>query len=100
MANRKVIRQAAFWTVLGLVALGCLSYLTDLLILKWRFSSKKDPVQTVIIHPYYAVPQKNHRTEYMADDPKPETCVNSLYPHAGASPCWYLTRHTDRRIDM
>lgn len=85
---------------MGLVALTCLMYLTDLVILKWRFSTKHDPTQIVVIKPYYAVPRKDHRTEFMPEDPKPETCVNSVFPHSGASPCWYLKTHTDRRIDI
>lgn len=100
MVNPYAIRRAALWTVLALISLICLSYLTDLLVLRWRFNTKHDPIQTIIIKPYFAVPRKDHKTEFMADDPKPETCVNSLFPHSGASPCWYLSRHRDRRIDI
>ena len=100
MVKGQVVKRALFWGLLSTVALLCLTYLADLAILRWRFSNKRDPVQTVVIKPYFAVPRKDHRTEYMADDPKPETCVNSIYPHAGAKPCWYLTRHTDCRIDL
>lgn len=100
MVNVHAIRQAALWLLLGLISLTCLTYLTDFAILRWRFSTRHDPTQTVVIKQYFAVPRKDHRTEFMADDPKNETCVNSLFPHAGASPCWYLKGHTDRRIDM
>ena len=100
MVSVNAVRRIALWTTLALVALMCLSYLTDLAVLRWRFNTKRDPVQTVTIKPYFAVPRKDGRTEFMADDPKEESCVNSLFPHAGASPCWYLQRHKDRRIDM
>ena len=100
MVNLQVIRRAVFWTVLALVVVTCLSYLIDFGILRWRFNTKHDPLQTVLIKPYFAVPRKDGRTEFMADDPKEESFVNSLFPHAGASPCWYLQRHKDRRIDM
>ena len=100
MADLTSLRRIAFWTVICLVALACLTYLTDFAILRWRFNSNQNPIQTVVIRQYYAVPRKDGRTEYMDDDPKNETCVNSLYPHAGAKPCWYLTRHRDRRIDI
>lgn len=100
MANRTAYRQVAFWSTLALIAITCLSYLTDLAILKWRFSAKRDPTQIVVINPYYAVPRKDQKTEFISSDPKQETCVNSLFPHSGAKPCWYLTRHRDRRIDL
>ena len=100
MANRPAIRQTLFWTLLAFVTLVCLTYLTDLVVLKWRFSQKKNATQIVVINPYYAVPRKDHKTEFLSSDPKEETCVNSLFPHSGASPCWYLTRHRDRRIDL
>ena len=100
MVNQQKFRQAAFWAVLALVALTCLLYLTDLAVLRWRFDTKRAATQVITIRPYFAIPRKDHRTEFMADDPKEETCVNSLFPHAGASPCWYLSRHKDRRIDM
>jgi hypothetical protein len=28
------------------------------------------------------------------------TCVNSLFPHQGYLPCWYLSKHTDQRTDI
>ena len=93
---QRFLKRVAFWTILGGVFTVCISYLCDLAIFRWKHS----PTGTVIITPYYAVPQKNHSVEYMADDPREQTCANSLYPHSGLSPCWYLNRHRDQRIDM
>jgi len=58
------------------------------------------PLQTVTIQPYYAVPQKNGKEEIMMLDSQDETCVQSMLPHMGHSPCWYLKRHTQKRIQM
>jgi hypothetical protein len=52
------------------------------------------------VRPYYAVPQKNHKTEFLFDEPQDETCVHSLFPHLGDEPCWYLSTHKDQRIDI
>lgn len=75
-------------------------YLGDYAILRFRIATNRQPYGTVTVTPYYAVPQKDHRIEFLADSPQDETCVNSLFPHQGDSPCWYLTRHKDKRINM
>jgi hypothetical protein len=38
---------------------------------------------------YYAIEEKNGKTEYDCQPPQPDTCVNALFPHAGYSPCRY-----------
>lgn len=57
-------------------------------------------LSTVTVEPYYAVPQKNGKTEFMMLDPEDRTCAQSLFPHMGYPPCWYLRQHTQQRIDM
>jgi hypothetical protein len=32
----------------------------------------------------------------MFDPPGPQTCVNTLFPHEGLQPCWYLKRHPEQ----
>ena len=82
------------------MSLICVAYLTDFVILKWKFANQRNPVGTVNVRPYYAVPRKDHKEEYMFDEPFDESCVNSLFPHGGSSPCWYLSRHKEKRIDL
>jgi hypothetical protein len=53
-----------------------------------------------MVNPYDAIPQKSGKTTFIFDDPRSQACVNALFPHAGALPCWYLRRHTDRRTDF
>ncbi|MFL6414161.1 MAG: hypothetical protein ACJ74Y_00605 [Bryobacteraceae bacterium] len=101
MTNTKArIFRTLLWVVGGLITIICFAYLTDFAILRWKFKNKRDPFATVKINPYYAVPRKDHRIEYMFEEPTEETCVNSLFPHGGSSPCWYLTRHRERRVDL
>ena len=88
------------WVLAGIVALTCLAYLTDFVILRWKFKNKGDVFATVKISPYYAVPRKDHKVEFMFQDPVDETCVNSLFPHGGNTPCWYLRKHRERRVDL
>lgn len=87
----------------GFVAVGltaAIVYTADYLLLRYRVAQNRTPFGTVTVRPYYAVPQKDHRTEFLFDDPRDETCVHALFPHLGDSPCWYLTRNKERRVDM
>jgi hypothetical protein len=54
----------------------------------------------VTIQPYYAIHEKNGKTEYDFAQPENQVCVRSLFPHFGYNPCWYVKRHTDKRIDI
>ncbi len=55
---------------------------------------------TVQVQPYYAVPLKDGKTEFMLLDPETQTCVKSLLPHFGYGPCWYLNGRKQQRINM
>lgn len=89
-----------FQTILPILILaGILVYLGDFLSLRLQIP-KRDTYGTVTVHTYYAVTLKNKQVEYMFQPPAPQQCVNSLFPHFGDSPCWYLTRHTRQEIDI
>jgi hypothetical protein len=97
MAERRtLLKRLTISLVLGLALL----YASDYLMLRYRVAANRNPYGTVTVQPYYAVPRKDHRTEYMFDDPRDETCVHSLFPHFGDSPCWYLNRNKQKRINM
>jgi len=80
----------------GLVVAVAAVYLADVANLKMR----GDPTGVVTVHPYTAVPRKDKKEEFIFDDPEDETCVNSLFPHQGMPPCWYLRRHPEKRTDL
>ena len=81
----------------GLVAAVVLVYAGDYVFLRVRMPKS---VTTVEVQPYYAVKQRNGKYEIMMLDPQDAPCVESLFPHMGDSPCWYLRGHTQKRIDM
>jgi hypothetical protein len=60
----------------------------------------RDALSIVPVRVLYAVQQKNGKTEFLFRPPEVETCANSLFLHAGYSPCWYLRRHPERRIQI
>jgi hypothetical protein len=92
----RVLRRLAVALLLG----SALLYASDYLILRYRVAANRNAYGTVTVQPYYAVPRKDHRTEYLFDDPQDQTCVNSLFPHFGDRPCWYLIRNKQKRINM
>ncbi len=77
-----------------------LLYAGDYLSLRYRFPGNRPAFGSVQVHPYYAIPQKGGKEEFVVQDPETVSCVNSLFPHLGANPCWYVKRHVRDRIDM
>jgi len=72
-----------------------LVYFGDFLALRFRH----EPLGTVTVQRYDAIPEKNNKVEFQFEQPVAQTCVHSLFPHRGYPPCWYLSRHSEQRID-
>jgi hypothetical protein len=84
-----------------IVVLGCaLLYAGDYAAVRYHIPRSRDPLGTVQIQPYYAVPLKDGKTEFMFLAPENQVCVHSLFPHLGHSPCWYLRRKSNKRINV
>lgn len=87
--------------IIGIMVLMVLiAYAGDYLSVRYKIPNGRDPFSTITIQPYYAIHEKNGKTEYDFAPPEDQTCVRSLFPHFGYSPCWYVKRHTDKRIDI
>jgi len=82
--------------VLSLAAL----YVGDYLSVRYRIPKSRDPLGSVDIKVYYAVGLKGNKVEYMPGDPETQTCVHSLFPHLGYQPCWYVSRHRQKWIEI
>ena len=95
-------RIRRFFLVLALVVLGisALVFVVDYCVFRVRVLTQKNPYGSVVVSHYYAVLQKNGKTQFTFDPPAPENCVNALFPHAGSLPCWYLRRHPEQRTDI
>jgi hypothetical protein len=92
----RLLKRLIVSIVLGLALL----YVGDYAVIRYRVAANKNPYGTVTVQPYYAVPRKDHKTEFLFDDPQDQTCIHSIFPHFGDSPCWYLNRNKQKRIDM
>jgi hypothetical protein len=87
----------AFWFVV--LALG-LVYVGDYAVIRFRIWRSWSAFGQVSVQPYYAIHQKNGKTEYDSAPAEIETCVRALFPHSGYNPCWYANKHTEKRIDI
>ena len=94
------VREIVERVLLGAVLLGMVVYLGDYLSVKYRIPNNREPLGTVQVEKYYAVKQKDGKLEYYFDQAEPEECVQSLFPHFGDRPCWYVTRHKKKRLDL
>lgn len=98
--GREIIKRLLLRSIAIVVLSAGAIYLCDYMMLRIRIATNRAPYGTVTITPYYAVPQKDGKTQFLFDDPEDETCVHSLFPHAGNEPCWYLSRKKEKRIDI
>jgi hypothetical protein len=74
-------------------------YAGDDLAVRIPIPKSRNPFGTVWVKSYYAIPQKDKKTEFYLADPVTETCVHALFPHLGYGPCWYLEKKRLQRID-
>jgi hypothetical protein len=91
--------------LLALVSLVVIIYSGDYLFLRIRMLHPKpaDPFETITTLRILAIPEKNGKMAYETDPQNPQqtvTCVHSLFPHAGYSPCWYIKPRMNQPIPM
>ena len=94
------MKRPLFRFVLSIAVLGCLLYSGDYGLLRYRSAQARGAFGTVRVYRYYAIERKANKVEYAFLDRQDQTCVHSLFPHLGYAPCWYLQRHTERKIDI
>ncbi len=91
-----LLKRAALVVVLLLGVV----YAGDYIQLRYRMSRNRSPYGAVQVRRYYDVTMKNGKPEFFFDEPIEQTCVNSLFPHFGYTPCWYLRRRPTEEVKM
>jgi len=79
---------------------GALLYAGDYAVVRYPIPRSRDPLATVEVQPYYAVPLKDGKTEFMFLNPENRVCVRSLFPHLGHNPCWYVRRQRNKAANL
>jgi hypothetical protein len=74
-------------------------YFCDDLSVRYHIPRTRQSYGTVTVQRFAAIPEKNGKTEFAVEGPVTQTCVHSLFPHLGYQPCWYLSRHSEQRIN-
>jgi hypothetical protein len=97
---RTRLQRIALKSTLALVGAGLLAFTLDYAVFRIRVATSANPYGSVVVSHYTAVLQKNGKTTFTFDPPKPWTCVNALFPHTGSLPCWYLSRHPEQRTEI
>ena len=94
------MRGMVFYGLLSAIVLTSLVYAGDYLSLRSRLSGNHQPFGNVAVQSEYVIHEKNGKTEYQFPPPENQVCVESLVPHLGYSPCWYLRRHAEKQIEI
>jgi len=97
---RDRIRRVFLAVVFSVLAAALLAFGIDFAVFRVRQATNRNPYGSVMVTRYYAVSQKSGKTQFLFDPPAPENCVNALFPHSGALPCWYLGRHPEQRTNI
>lgn len=97
---RERLRRFFLAIVVLVVGVAILAFGIDLAVFRVRAATNRDPYGSVLVTHYYAVAQKNGKTQFIFEPPADESCVNALFPHSGQMPCWYLSRHPEQRTEI
>ena len=97
---RERLRRIFLGLILFIVGATVLTFGVDYGLFRLRVVAGRNPYGSVVVSHYYAVLQKNGKTQFIFDPPAPQACVNALYPHAGMQPCWYSRKHPEQRTDI
>jgi hypothetical protein len=91
--------KRALTAILALLTLAALTYAGDYLSLRYQVPNRPQfsPVQR---NDMYVIHTKGAKIQYEPGPIETDQCVHSFFPHFGCQPCWYLTRHTDKLIDI
>jgi hypothetical protein len=94
------MKAAILRGALATLALLVLVYAADYCSLRYQIPQGRPQFGEITVDNLYAIHQKNGKTEYELGQPETDQCVHSLFPHYGYSPCWYASRHTEKRIEI
>lgn len=81
------------------LALLLLAYVGDSISIRYRIPGGRQQFGSVEVQKLLAVPQKDHKLEYIPTEPEQQQCVHSLFPQFGLTPCWYLARHATQQVN-
>ena len=99
------MRPYAARYVYATILLLAMTYGYDYASVRRRMAAQKqgDPFDVITYPHLLAIPQKGNKVDYELDTTSPlvsESCVHSLFPHMGYTPCWYVQRRSSNPTQM
>ena len=94
------MKRVVLKVLVGIMCAAALVYAGDWVVFRIRLERSAGALGSVMVNAYYAVPEKNGRTEYDLQSSGPQVCANAIFPHMGYLPCWYLRKHRDQEIKL
>ncbi len=79
--------------VVATLAFAIFLYGADYLVLKIKASHDGGASAFGTVSVEYGTPMKDGRVEIFTDQTQTVTCVNSMFPHMGYNPCWYVRKN-------
>lgn len=86
------MKRILLFVIRILIVIVAVIYLADWGLLRIKMSHGAG-YGTVQVDQYLATPLKGNKDEYDYMGTVPTPCSHSIFPH-GASPCWWLSKHT------
>jgi hypothetical protein len=85
--------------LIAVAFVACVLYGGDYVSVRFKIPGR-NPFGSVQVRRYYSVMKKDGKPDFYFDQPQSQTCVRSLFPHLGYTPCWYLNRHKTQKISV
>jgi hypothetical protein len=86
--------------VVAMLALLLVTYVGDYCSVRYQIPGGRPQFGEVRVNVLYVIHVKGGKIQYEPGPQETDKCVYSLFPHYGCSPCWYLSRYTDKLIDI
>jgi hypothetical protein len=94
------MKRALVGGLITVLALLALIYAGDYCSVRFQIPSGRQQFGQVKMNTLYVIHVKGGKIQYEPGQPETDQCVHSLFPHFGDSPCWYLTSHPDKLVDI
>ena|SRR5579871_5929793 len=102
---KRLLALSARWLVISVLVLLATLWVVDELSFQYKVHTTRagSAFGTVTMWHVLAIELKGGKIEYAMDRTKAaqtEPCVYSLFPHAGFTPCWYLSRQSRKAVPL
>ena len=97
---REAMERGILRGLLSILTVLAMAYVGDYCSVRYQIPRCRPQFGQVTVNPLYAIPVHGGKIHYEVGQPEIDTCVHSLFPHFGYSPCWYAIRHTDKIVNI